>query len=407
MKTIDIIGFDGRSWSAESLELLRNADIIAAGRRILAALPPELSARKVPLGGNLAAELETLLRLESDARLVIAASGDPLCRGIGGTLRRMLPEGSYRVHPGTAAFQLLAARLGEPWEKWELFHCHGTDAPLPWRRILRAPGAVLYGDPRRTARQLAAELLSAFPAAGNRRAAAGCDLNTQAELVVRGTLAELAAGAVPDRALSTLLILPGESGDTPCCALGQEDAAYLHSKQMITHPEVRAIVLSKLRLPASGVFWDLGAGSGSVGIEAAELAPELEVHSVEKNPERFTELAENIRRSGGGAVTPHCDDAESLLDALPAPDRVFIGGGGDALPALLERSFERLHPGGRLVATAVLVESAAALSTVLAPYRRELLTVNVSRAAALGEHHCFKAENPITVAVFVKPENES
>lgn len=406
MKTIDIIGFDGRDWSAESLELLRNADLIAAGKRILAALPPELSARKIPLGGNLAAELESLLREEPDARLVVAASGDPLCWGIGGTLRRMLPEGSYRVHPGTAAFQLLAARLGEPWEKWELFHCHGDDTPLPWRRILRAPGAVLYGDPRRTVRQLAAELLAAFPAAGNRRAAAGCDLNTQAELVVRGTLAELAAGAVPDRALSTLLILPGESGDTPCCALGQEDAAYLHSKQMITHPEVRAIVLSKLRLPASGVFWDLGAGSGSVGIEAAELAPELEVHSVEKNPERFTELAENIRRSGGGAVTPHCDDAESLLDALPAPDRVFIGGGGDALPALLERSFERLHPGGRLVATAVLVESAAALSTVLAPYRRELLTVNVSRAAALGEHHCFKAENPITLAVFVKPEKE-
>lgn len=406
MKTIDIIGFDGRDWSAESLELLRNADLIAAGKRILAALPPELSARKIPLGGNLAAELESLLRQEPDARLVVAASGDPLCRGIGGTLRRMLPEGSYRVHPGTAAFQLLAARLGEPWEKWELFHCHGTDAPLPWRRILRAPGAVLYGDPRRTVRQLAAELLAAFPAAGARRAAAGCDLNTQAELVVRGTLAELAAGAVPDRALSTLLILPGESGDTPCCALGQEDAAYLHSKQMITHPEVRAIVLSKLRLPASGVLWDLGAGSGSVGIEAAELAPELKVHSVEKNPERFAELAENIRRSGGNAVTAHSADAKSLLDTLPAPDRVFIGGGGDALPALLERSFERLHPGGRLVATAVLVESAAALSTVLAPYRRELLTVNVSRAAALGEHHCFKAENPITLAVFVKPEKE-
>ena len=406
MKTIDIIGFDGRDWSAESLELLRNADLVAAGKRILAALPPELSARKIPLGGNLAAELESLLQQESDARLVIAASGDPLCRGIGGTLRRMLPEGSYRVHPGTAAFQLLAARLGEPWEKWELFHCHGTDTPLPWRRILRAPGAVLYGDPRRTARQLAAELLAAFPAAGTRRAAAGCDLNTQAELVVRGTLAELAAGAVPDRALSTLLILPGESADTPDCGFGREDADYLHSKQMITHPEVRAIVLSKLRLPASGVLWDLGAGSGSVGIEAAELVPELKVHAVEKNPERFAELAENIRRSGGDAVTAHSADAESLLDTLPAPDRVFIGGGGDALPALLERSFERLRPGGRLVATAVLVESAAALATRLAPYRQELLTVNVSRAAALGEHHCFKAENPITVAVFVKPEKE-
>lgn len=406
MKSIDIIGFDGRDWNTESLELLRNADIVAAGKRILAALPPELSARKVPLGGNLAAELESLLRQESDARLVVAASGDPLCWGIGGTLRRLLPEGSYRVHPGTAAFQLLAARLGEPWEKWELFHCHGNDTPLPWRRILRAPGAILYGDPRRTARQLAAELIAAFPAAGNRRAAAGCDLNTKAELVVRGTLAELAAGAVPDRALSILLILPGENRDTPDCGFGREDADYLHSKQMITHPEVRAIVLSKLRLPASGVLWDLGAGSGSVGIEAAELVPELKVHSVEKNPERFAELAENIRRSGGNAFTAHSADAESLLDTLPAPDRVFIGGGGDALPALLKRSFERLHPGGRLVATAVLVESVAVLATVLAPYRQELLTVNVSRAAALGEHHCFKAENPITVAVFVKPENE-
>lgn len=406
MKSIDIIGFDGRDWNTESLELLRNADIVAAGKRILAALPPELSARKVPLGGNLAAELESLLRQESDARLVVAASGDPLCWGIGGTLRRLLPEGSYRVHPGTAAFQLLAARLGEPWEKWELFHCHGNDTPLPWRRILRAPGAILYGDPRRTARQLAAELIAAFPAAGNRRAAAGCDLNTQAELVVRGTLAELAAGAVPDRALSILLILPGENTGTPDCGFSREDADYLHSKQMITHPEVRAIVLSKLRLPASGVLWDLGAGSGSVGIEAAELVPELKVHAVEKNLERFAELAENIRRSGGNAFTAHCADATSLLDTLPAPDRVFIGGGGDALPALLTKSFEQLRPSGRLVATAVLVESAAVLATVLAPYRQELLTVNVSRAAALGEHHCFKAENPITVAVFVKPENE-
>ena len=78
MKTIDIIGFDGRDWSTESIELLRNADIVAAGKRILAALPPELSARKVPLGGNLAAELESLLRQEPDARLVVAASGDPL-----------------------------------------------------------------------------------------------------------------------------------------------------------------------------------------------------------------------------------------------------------------------------------------------------------------------------------------
>ena len=118
MKSIDIIAFDGRDWNTESIELLRNADIVAAGKRILAALSPELSARKVPLGGNLAAELEPLLRQESDARLVVATSGDPLCWGIGGTLRRLLPEGSYRVHPGTAAFQLLAARLGEPWEKW-------------------------------------------------------------------------------------------------------------------------------------------------------------------------------------------------------------------------------------------------------------------------------------------------
>ncbi|UKI34765.1 MAG: SAM-dependent methyltransferase [Lentisphaeria bacterium] len=346
------------------------------------------------------------MRQEPDARLVVAASGDPLCRGIGGTLRRMLPEGSYRVHPGTAAFQLLAARLGEPWEKWELFHCHGDDTPLPWRRILRAPGAVLYGDPRRTVRQLAAELLAAFPAAGARRAAAGCDLNTQAELVVRGTLAELAAGAVPDRALSILLILPGENAGTPDCGFGREDAGYLHSKQMITHPEVRAIVLSKLRLPASGVLWDLGAGSGSVGIEAAELAPELKVHSVEKNPERFAELAEKhppFRRECRHGPLCRC----GISARRAARTRPGVHRRRRRRPARIAEAVVRTAPSrrasGRHGGTGRKLRRAGDGSH---PYRQELLTVNVSRAAALGEHHCFKAENPITLAVFVKPEKE-
>ncbi|MDD7750893.1 MAG: precorrin-6Y C5,15-methyltransferase (decarboxylating) subunit CbiT, partial [bacterium] len=222
--------------------------------------------------------------------------------------------------------------------------------------------------------------------------AIGCALGTPDENVIRGTLAEL--GRLEVSALSVLAVLPAPR--RPGLPLGLSDAEYAHQNNMITHPEVRAVVLSKLR-PVPGVMWDLGAGSGSVGIEAAGLAKGLQVFAVEQNGGRAEDIRVNAERHG---VKIHLTEGKiaEVMPALPDPDRIFFGGGSSEL----EAAFAKLKPGGILVATAVLVDTVAHLAAALREFRTELLTMNVSRAERTAAGEFLRAENPITIAVYKK-----
>lgn len=374
-------------------DVLESAQVIAGGRRQLEMLSDKLTAEKIPLGANALEQARMLIQRAEQEKVVILASGDPLYCGIGGTISKLVDAEHLDIDPGITAFQRLFARLGRPWENAALFSVHGSDSPLPWRRILNAGTSVIYGDSRRTASDLAAALITAFPECVTRSAAIGCELGSAREKIFSGTLAELAEKSVP--ALSLLVVFP-EEGKRPGLPLGLPDSDYQHAANMITHPEVRAVVLSKLRA-VSGVMWDLGAGSGSVGLEAAGLAPELTVYAVEKNPGRAADLRVNAQRHG---IPLHVKEGEiaSVTGSLPDPDRVFFGGGSTEL----ETVFARLRPGGILVATAVLVETAVRLESVLTEFRTELLTLNVSRACKMSGGEFWRAENPITIAVFQK-----
>ena len=407
MNPVQVVGCDGAGFSAEARNVLRNTELLLGGRRLLALAAPELQrgAQCIELGAAPAETLADALARRNGRRMTLLASGDPLCCGIGGTLRRLAPDEAFVFHPAPTAFQQLFARLGVPWERMAFFSLHGEAEILPFRRMLRAPLAAIYCDAERTARHVARELVARFPHAAGRRAAVGCDLGLASEYAASGTLAAIADDRNADRSLSVLALLPDRENVFPDLPLGLDDDLYRHAGQMITHPEVRAVVLSKLRL-RPGVLWDLGAGSGSVGLEAAGLCPELEVHFVEKNPERFIELAENCRREGLNALSLHEGFALEWIPELPEPDRIFIGGGGSELGEILRRAFERLKPGGILAATAVLAESGATLGSELAAFRCELLTVNVSRGIPLGSGTLMKAENPITIAVYRKPMKE-
>ena len=372
-----------------------NARVIAAGKRLLELLPPDCTAEKIEIGRNaqsLALELAERARRE---KVVVLATGDPLYYGIGGTLCHIVDPKNLRIHPGLTAFQLFFCELKQPWEKASLFSVHGKNGVLPWRRILRAELAVVYGDPSSPAGTLAARLLNRFPEAGERPAAIGTNLGLPDAEVHTGTLRDMAA--VETGPLSMLVLLP-EPGPVPEMPLGLPDATYQHQANLITHPEVRAIVLSKLKL-RPGVMWDLGSGSGSVGLEAAGLCPGLTVYSVEKKEDRVEDIRDNLASEMLENFIIRPGDIGDLIDELPVPDCIFIGGGVNHLL----RAFECLKPGGRLVATGILVATSARLAAVLDEYRCELLTVNVSRASALGEHQMWKAENPITIAVFEKP----
>ncbi len=404
---IHVIGCYGQRPAPEGVSALERAEIIAGSASLLNQNPflPE-SAERVLLGGDLKKTLADLLEHKRDKRTVVLASGDPLYHGIGQTIQRFVSPEHLRFYPSPTAFQQLCARLGVAWDRAGLCSLHAGSA-LPFRRLARMPLGLVYGDASRPASRLASLLIGVEPSLARRPAAAGCNLGFPDEKIVTGTLSEIADSPDASASLSVLLLLPWNPDDCPRFPefpLGLPDDSYVHMNHLITHPEVRAVVLSKLRL-IPGVMWDFGAGSGSVGLEAAGLCPDLSVCAVEKNEARTAQLEENARREGLPNFLVRPGDALTLADELPPPDRIFIGGGA---AGLLKTAFERLNPGGRLVATGVTAETTALLCTELLTYRTELLTLNVSRAESIsGGAHLFRAENPILIAVFVKPEKET
>ncbi len=158
---------------------------------------------------------------------------------------------------------------------------------------------------------------------------------------------------------------------------GRDDSELSHRAGMITKPEVRAVVLARLRLPAAGVLWDLGAGSGSVGVEAAGLAPGLEVVAVERDPDAARQITLNAARHDVGLLVVQAE-APAALDGLADPNRVFVGGGG---LRVLGAALERLRPGGRVVATFAALDRAAAAADLLG----NLVQLSVARGARLPD----------------------
>jgi precorrin-6Y C5,15-methyltransferase (decarboxylating) len=180
-------------------------------------------------------------------------------------------------------------------------------------------------------------------------------------------------------------------GSERVLAWGLPESAFQHRGEMVTKAEVRAVALGKLELPPSGVLWDIGAGSASVSIECALLSPGLTVFAVESHGDDASRAAANASAHG---VAVHVVEgrAPQVLERLPDPDRVFVGGGGiEVLDAVLER----LRPGGRVVATFAALERAAAAAERLG----SLVQVSAARGSRLaGGGWRLLAANPVFVA---------
>jgi precorrin-6Y C5,15-methyltransferase (decarboxylating) len=159
---------------------------------------------------------------------------------------------------------------------------------------------------------------------------------------------------------------------------------------MITKAETRAVALGKLAIPAAGVLWDVGAGSGSVGIEAARLAPGLRVIAVERDVEQCRRIRDNAARHDV-VVDVVQGSAPDALAGLPDPDRVFVGGGG---LDVLDVALDRLRPGGAVVATYAIVDRAVEAHRRLG----HLVQLGVSRGAPVADLGLrLVPENPVFV----------
>ena len=180
---------------------------------------------------------------------------------------------------------------------------------------------------------------------------------------------------------------------------GLPDEVFLRADKIpMTKSEVRAVCLSKLRLTADAVCWDVGAGTGSVAVEMALQARKGRVFAIERKPEALTILAENAKRFSLDNLEIVSGSAPDICHGLPAPTHVFIGGGaGVGLSGTLAVILEK-NPRARIVATAVTLESCAELTKCLERFpETEVVSLFAARDQKAGPYHLMTGLNPIHI----------
>lgn len=192
-------------------------------------------------------------------------------------------------------------------------------------------------------------------------------------------------------------------------ALGLSDDAFEQRRPVrgqITKSEVRAVSLYALQLRPDSLVWDIGAGTGSIAVEAARIAHLGSVYAVDKDNASADLLRNNVARYGDGRVSVVIGAAPDALAELPDPNAVFIGGGGAAMPEILDTVLHRLRPDGRVVANFAVMERANATYQTLrdAGMSPEMTVVSAARGRELpGGALRLEAMNPVFVVWGQRP----
>jgi precorrin-6B C5,15-methyltransferase / cobalt-precorrin-6B C5,C15-methyltransferase len=391
---IVIVGFLGAECFGRAAEAaLREADVVLGAPRLLDVLPADVAGKRIELAGALGETLELVAeRRAVGERVCVLASGDPGFFGIVRVASARFGTEALEIHPAPSSVAAAFARAGIHWDDAVVVSAHGRPLAAAVEVALERPKVAVLTAPDQPPEALGRALLEA--GCRPRRVTVCSRLGHEDEAVTHTELDGLAAGSFPPLSV-VLLETPGAlddggvEGDQPTLAWGRPDDLYEHRAGMITKAEVRAVALGKLALPATGVLWDVGAGSGSVAIECARLVPGLRVFAVERRPDDLERL--RLNAYGTGVVVVE-GEAPDVLAELPSPDRVFVGGGG---LNVLESVMGRLRPDGVVVATYAALDRAAAAASRLG----HVVQIAVSRGVPLGGSGALRlaAENPVFV----------
>lgn len=389
---ISIVGMHGSSWFGDRAErALRSADVVVGAPRLLDALPDDIAAQRMALDRSLDATIDLIeSRRAQGQRVCHLASGDPGFFGIVRLLVGRFGE-SVEIFPSPSSAALAFARARVNWDDAVVVSAHGRSLDDAVAHLIDASKAAVLVSPDNPPEVIGQALLDA--GATGRRVTVCAHLEEAGESVTNTDLAGLAAGTFDP---FSVVILTTEPIGQRTVRWGQPIEAFDRRNSMITKPEVRAVALSKLALRSNMTMWDVGAASGSVGIESARLAPGLRVYAIEQHGEDCDRIRTNATDV---AITVVHGTAPGAFVGLPMPDAIFVGGGG---AAVFEASLKRLRPGGTIVATFAVMETALAAVGLLdevAAARGELVQISVNRSVPVGQMQARRldADNPVFV----------
>lgn len=386
-------GCGASALTEEARRALSESQLVLGAKRLLETLsdfcPPDALCVSAVTSGEILRHIGEHIDC---AQACVLLSGDS---GFYSGARRLLPlleDHDVRVLPGISSVQLLAARLGRPWQDWTLCSAHGMDCDVLSAVCGGKPVFFLTGGSAAPA-EICRTLTEA--GLGDLTVTVGQNLGGEEEQIVSAP-----AEALMERSFSPLNVVLAEAAPRfTLRAPGLPDALFERVERVpMTKQEVRAAVLSKLGVAPTDICWDIGAGTGSVSVELALHGQT--VWAVERDAAALEAAEANRKKFGAWNLRLRAGAAPEALAGLPAPDKVFVGGTGGKMREVL-RAVHAANARARVCVSAIALESLQQAVSELEAlgYETEITQISVSRSRNAGGLHMMMAQNPIFLIV--------
>jgi precorrin-6Y C5,15-methyltransferase (decarboxylating) len=393
------IGEDGPAGlGGDAKRLIAEAPVVFGGARHLELMSPLITGEIQAWLSPFERSVEAVLARQGKPTVVLA-SGNPFFYGVGATLSRHIPAAEMTVIPAPSSFSLAASRLGWALQDTTVLSLHGRPIDLirphlhPGRKIL-----ALTSDGKGPAELAALLKSSGF---GPSELTILEALGGPHEKVSRQTAVDFTLSEINDLNICGIEVKAEAGARILPLSAGLADELFEHDGQ-ITKREIRAVTLSALAPRHGELLWDIGAGSGSIGIEWMLADPSLRAIAIEASAERTARIRHNAANFGVPGLAIVEGEAPAALAGLPAPDAIFIGGGGSDV-GVLDAAINQLKSGGRLVANAVTTEMEALLLAEQARRGGSLIRIDIARAAPVGRMTGWRPAMPVTQWSWTKP----
>jgi precorrin-6Y C5,15-methyltransferase (decarboxylating) len=395
-------GFEGLTGHAR--QLIGQAEVLIGAKSALDQIPNS-SAQQIPVAADLN-QLKTTIGELADRPTVMLASGDPLFYGIARFLTEAFGKDRFEVVPHVSSMQLAFARVKESWDHAYLSNLATQSLDRVVDSIRTAESVGLFTTEAITPAVIAEALL-------DRRidyfTAYVCEnLGTPDETVTQGDLASIRNQSFSAMNVMVLIRHQGAadrpSGSRQHRLFGNPDDLFLQSRPkrgLLTPCEVRCIALGELGLNANSVVWDVGAGSGSLAIEAAAIASGGKVFAIEMDAEDYGLMIENAKLFKVPSLVPIHGKAPDAWSDLPDPDSIFVGGSGRMVPDLVAAALKRLSTPGRIVVTVSSPDNLVAVQAKIdeAGLRSDVRMINIARGQFQLDRVRFDALNPTFIVL--------